>query len=116
MSEVREQTSAFFDLYRANSVPEAAINDFIEDWHRSGEEESRELWQFLGMTKDEDAVWIMDARALPLLRMARETHESLVTAVGRYLDGLRASNALDDRAAIHSLAHWVVRRTTGCAG
>jgi hypothetical protein len=113
VSEVHDRTSAFFDLYQAHSVPEDAIDNFIEDWHRSGGEENRQLWQFLGMTEDEYSVWVIDARTLPLLRAARETGEKLVVVVGRYLDELLAGNAQADRAAIHSLSHWVARRSGG---
>jgi hypothetical protein len=112
VSEVHDRTSAFFDLYQAHGVSEDAIHDFIDDWHNSGEEEMRELWQFLGMTQDEYSVWVMDARALPLLRDARETQETLVLAVARYLDELRARNAPADRAATHALSHWMAHRSS----
>ncbi len=100
MSEIHDGTSAFFDLYRVHSVPEDAISEFIEDRHKSGDEEDRGLWQFLGMTADEYSVWVMDARTLPLLRTIRETHEDLVAAIASYLDGLGARNTLADRGAI----------------
>ena len=91
-------------------MPEAAIGDVIEAWHRSGQNEGRELWQFLGMTEDEYSIWVMDARTLPLLRTTRETRENLVAATARYLGGLRAANNPADRAAIHALWHWIGRR------
>lgn len=115
MSEVHDRTSAFFDLYRAHGVSEESISDFIDDWHNSSNEENRLLWQFLGMTEDEYSIWVMDGRTLPLLRDARETRETLVTAVARYLDGLRVRNAPAERAAIHALSHWVARRSNSSA-
>lgn len=116
MSEVHDRATAFFDLYRAHGVAEDAIGDFIEQWHNSGDDEERPVWQFLGMTEDEYSVWVMDARVLPLLRAVRETGENLVAAVTRYLDGLRAANEAANRAAVHALSHWVARRSGGCTG
>lgn len=110
MSEVHERTSAFFDLYQAHRVAEDAIGDIVEAWHNTGDEETRTLSQFLGMTEDELAIWVMDARTLPLLRAARETQEKLVAAVARYIDGLRAGNTAADSAAIRALSHWAEQR------
>jgi hypothetical protein len=110
VSDVRSRTSSFFDLYSAGQVPEAAINDFVENWHTSGDKEVRPLSDFLGMTDDEYAVWVMDGRTLPLLRDARQAREQPAVAVTRYLDRLRAEADPLDRAAVHALSHWVARR------
>jgi hypothetical protein len=53
VSEVRSRTSSFFDLYIPAQVQESAIDDFIEAWHTSGDEEVRPLSHFPGMTEDE---------------------------------------------------------------
>ena len=111
MSEVRSQTPCFFDLYDAGQMPEGAIDDFVESWHRSGDEEARPLSRFLGMTDDEYAVWAMDGRTLPLLRAARQANEPLAVAVARYLDRLRAAADPADRAAVDALSHWVARHS-----
>ncbi len=116
MSEVRSRTSAFFDLYSAGQVPESAIDDFIDAWHTSGDEEVRPLSCFLGMTEDEYAVWVMDGRTLPLLRSARREKEKLAVAVARYLSELRTAANPVDRAAIHALSHWVARHAPGADG
>ena len=101
--------SSFFDCYNAGELPESAIDDYVEAWHCSGEAEDRPLSGFLGMTDDEYSVWVMDGRALPVLRSARREQQELVAAVGGYLDGLRAAANPVNRAAIHALSHWVAR-------
>ena len=106
MSEVHDRT-AFFDLYQAPRLPEDAIGDFVEARHNTGDEETRPLSQFLGITEDEYAIRVMDARTLPLLRTARATKEKLVAATERYLDGLKVRNAATDSAAIRALSHWL---------
>ncbi len=116
MSEVRSRTSAFFDLYNAGQVPESAIDDFVEAWHVSGDEERRPLSRFLGMTEDEYSVWVLDGRTLPVLRAARREQEKLVIAVARYLDGLRTAMNPVDRAVIHALSRWTARHASGQGG
>jgi hypothetical protein len=59
VSEVRNRTSSFFDLYSAGELPESAIDDHVEAWHCAGEAEDRPLSRFLGMTEDEYSVWVM---------------------------------------------------------
>jgi hypothetical protein len=112
VSEVRSLTPCFFDRYNAGQAPESAIDDCVEAWHCSGDEEVRPLSRFLGMTDDEYAVWVMDGRTLPLLRAARLAHERLDVAVRGYLDQLRATANPVNRAAIHALSHWLQRDRT----
>jgi hypothetical protein len=60
VSETRNTTAAFFDLYERGDVPKDAIDDFVGAWHGAGDAESRPLSAFLGMTADEYVVWVME--------------------------------------------------------
>jgi hypothetical protein len=64
------------------------------------------------MTSDEYAVWVMDARSLPLILAARRAQEPLHDAVARHIAAMRAAANPDDRSAILSLSHWLERRVT----
>jgi hypothetical protein len=110
VSDVRNRIASFFDLYSQGDVSEDAIDDFVGAWHDSGDAEGRSLSSFLGITADEYAVWVMDARTLPLILAARRAHEPLHDAVERYLVSMRAAANPSDRSAIWSLSHWVERR------
>ena len=106
---MKSRPASFFDLYRAGQVPESSIDDYVEAWHASGDDEDRPLSAFLGLTEDECAVWVMDGRTLPMLLAARQAGETLPVAVTRYLDMLRKAASLEDRAAILARSHWVNR-------
>jgi hypothetical protein len=111
VSDVRSRTASFFDLYGQGQVSADEIHTFVDTWHASGDAEDSPLSEFLGMTQDEYAVWVMDARSLPLILGARRTNEPLNDAVARYLTQMRTTaNALDS-SPISSLSHWVSRRT-----
>ncbi|PPQ35554.1 hypothetical protein [Rhodopila globiformis] len=85
MSETRDTTAAFFDLYERGEVSEDAIDDFVGAWHEAGDVGGRPLSAFLGMTADEYVVWVMNARVLPVIREARRTKQGLREAIAHYL-------------------------------
>lgn len=98
-------------IYLDGQAPEDAIDDAVDAWHDSGDEETRPLSSFLGMTDDGYVVWVMDGRTLPLLRDARRAGEHLDAAVARYVHELQAMPASVNAASIHALSHWLQRRT-----
>ncbi len=109
MSDVDAPTSLFFDRYCEGRVDEDAISDGIETWHDSGDEEQRDLPEFLGMTDDEYAIWAMDGRSLPMLAEARRTGRNLRDAVAEHLAAMQANPTREDGTAIYALTHWVAR-------
>ena len=113
MSDVQVGTEAFFDLFSRGQVSADAIDDFVEAWHTSGEEEDRPLSDFLGMTEDEYAVWVMDARTLPLILSVRQSGGSLPLAVAGYVDDMRAAANPIDGSAIWALSRWATRHGGG---
>ncbi len=110
MSEFRNKTASFFDLYSQGDVSEDAIDHFVGAWHDAGEADDRSVSEFLGLTTDEYAVWVMDARSLPLILAARRENEPLHDAVARYVARMQAASDPLDRSPIWSLSHWVSRR------
>jgi hypothetical protein len=111
VSDIRNRTASFFDLYSRGDASEHEIDDFVGAWHNSGDRETLSLFEFLGLTEDEYAVWVMDARSLPLILASRLAREPLHEAVARYLAKMQATADPLDRSAIWSLSHWVGRRS-----
>lgn len=108
--DIQNTTASFFDLYSRGDVSEDAIDDFVGAWHDAGEANDRSVSEFLGLTEDEYAVWVMDARSLPLILAARRQNELLHDAVARYIAKMPAAADPLDRSPIWSLSHWVGRR------
>lgn len=111
MSDARTKPRTFFDLFIEGQATRDDMDDFIDAWHDSGDEEQRPLHEFLGMTEEEYAVWMMDTRILPVLALARRssgpTIESLIADRVRRM---RAANDPLDRTALFSLDHWLKAR------
>ncbi len=110
MSDLQSRAKRFFDLYAADRVPDTAIDDFVEAWHDSDASEQPTLPEFLGMTDDEYAVWVMDARTLPALRTARRTARPLPEAIMDHLQALRNEADPANQSAILALSHWLAQR------
>ena len=91
MSDVHIEAATFFDLYARGEVSAPEINDFVEVWHSSGDEEQRSLSDYLGMTEDESSVWLMDTGSPPIILTARRLAARLLTLVADYLVELRAA-------------------------
>jgi hypothetical protein len=112
VSEVGTKPRSFFDLFIDGLVPAKDANDFVTAWHDSGDEEQRPLAEFLGMTGEEYALWMMDRRVLPEIAAARRPGgPALATLMTERVRRMRAANNPIDRTALFSLAHWL--RATG---
>lgn len=108
MSDVQHDTSTFFSLYSEGQISADQIDDFVEAWHRSGNTETRSLPEYLGMSEDEYAVWVMSHAALPWVLAARRERRPLAELVTEYLAELRRSHPAN-RRAMHALSHWLQR-------
>jgi hypothetical protein len=108
VSDVQHEARTFFSLYSDGLITGDPIDDFVEAWHNSGDDENRSLPEYLGMTDDEHAVWLMSHGALPSIPAARRDRRPLSDVVAKYLrDQQRTRPA--DRPAIHALSHWLQR-------
>jgi hypothetical protein len=108
MSEVQERS--FFDLYSQGAVPAEAIEDFVGDWHDTGDEETRPLSAYLGMTPEEYSLWVLDPRTLPVILHARRSGQALRDSVAAYAAGLRDRALASDRSALWTLTHWLAAK------
>lgn len=54
----------FADLYAVGEVTSDQFADYVKAWHESGDEETRELHEYLGLTLQEYARWVEQADAL----------------------------------------------------
>ncbi|MSP01349.1 MAG: hypothetical protein EXR07_09935 [Acetobacteraceae bacterium] len=72
MSDVLQKAPTFFSLYSLGLATADQADDFVEAWHESGDEETRSLAEYLGLTGEEYGVWVITTRALPSIRAARQ--------------------------------------------
>ncbi len=67
-------TRTFLEQYLTGDVDMDAIDDFVETWHTG--DGGTELWEFLGMTWEEYALWVERPVSLPFILAAHRKHTS----------------------------------------
>ena len=104
MSEPR----SFIDRASTGQVLFNEIDDFVERWHRG--ESAEELHEYLGMTRDEYALWLGNPDALAIICAARRRRQSLTDAVNEAMPELRMAAQSGDAAKIRNMEAWLQRR------
>lgn len=107
MSDTTQQSPTFFALYSEGRVNADQADDYVEAWHESGDEETRSLAEYLGMSEEEYDVWLMTPRALPVILAARRAERPLQEFVAPFYDTLRAAGDPEDRPVLHTMGYWL---------
>lgn len=107
MSEIAQKAPTFFSLYEEGSVEANQVHDYIGAWHDTGDEETRPLSEYLGMTKEEFGVWVITPRMLPAILAARRANRPLPEFVAPFYDKLRAANNPSDKPVLFAMGHWL---------
>jgi hypothetical protein len=64
-----DSPKTFFDLYLKGDIQPMMIDDFIDRWHENPR--GMELYEFLGLTKEEYAIWVREPNCLPAIARER---------------------------------------------
>jgi len=109
VSEVHNMSPTFMTLYDQGRVTPEQIDDFVEAWHESGDEEQRSLVEYLGMTESEYDIEFITPRALPVILAARRANRPLQDFVAPLFEELQAAGLPEDKPVLHALSHWLQR-------
>jgi len=109
VSEVQNELPTFMTLYDQGAVTAEQIDDFVEAWHESGDDEQRSLVEYLGMTEAEYDVEFITPRALPAILAARRANRPLREFVLPFFEKLRAAGDPRDKPVLHTLGFWLQR-------
>ena len=107
MSDLSHEAPTFLKLYSEGLVTADEVDDYVEAWHESGDEETRELHEYLGMTWEEHGVWVITPRALPTILAARRANRPLREFVAPFFETLRSAANPDDRPVLHAMSYWL---------
>jgi hypothetical protein len=80
------------------------IDDFIDVWHAGGT--GVELWEFLGMTRDEYGLWVENPAVLVALVESRRRG----TTVAESAHVLAQATNRADAAEMREVEHWLRMR------
>jgi hypothetical protein len=105
VSDIAHETSTFFALYSEGRATAEQVDDFVDAWHESGDEETRPLSEYLGMTEEEYGVWVITPRALPAILAARRAKRPLRDFVAPLFERLRSAGDPNDRPVLHAMGY-----------
>jgi hypothetical protein len=107
VSDVVPKLDTFFALYDCGRVTAEQIDDFVEAWHESGDDEQRSLAEFLGVTEEEYGILIITDRALPAILAARRANRPLREFVAPLFESLQSAANPDDKPVLHAMGYWL---------
>ncbi|UVI31010.1 hypothetical protein [Paenibacillus spongiae] len=101
MSKLKYMEACF-----AGEALQEEIEDYIEEWHESNSTE--EVYEYLGMTEEEYAIWVENDSMLRTIFHARKLGISINEFIGRNnAESLVARSASPEEAA--SIKEWLAR-------
>ena len=109
---VEPKTPTFFDLYGQGLALPDEIDDFIDRWHEGAGSPggSVPLHEYLGLTRDEYEIWVLDPDVLPYLLIARREARPLSEVMNEYLDEFPVAARASDTATVQALRGWLAKR------
>lgn len=111
VSEVDNRSPTFMALYDQGRATAEQLDDFVEAWHDSGDDEQRSLVEYLGMTEAEYDLEFITPRALPIILAARRADRPLQDFVAPFFEALQAAGNPEDKSVLRALSHWLQRHT-----
>jgi hypothetical protein len=101
----KSRDAPFLQRYLNGEVLSDDIDDFIDAWHETSGK--KELFAFLGMTKEEYALWLRDPDLLPHIARARQTRLPLASAVRSAFAELPIAARSADTPKVRRLKRWL---------
>src|ERR1022692_3680788 len=79
MSSKHQEDATFLERYLDGEVPAEDIDDYVDRWH--AKPGNQQIFEFLGLSRDEYAVRMRDPNALPHIARARREHQPLGSVI-----------------------------------
>ncbi len=99
------QSDSFVSLAVAGEVPTDAIDDYVDQWHQNPA--GQPLHEYLGMTRDEYALWISAPDTLPLIVASRRLDTPLSVLAHDSIQSMRVAAHAGDALKLRRLEAWL---------
>ena len=108
MSKKSASDKTFLERYMNGEVLAEDIDDFVDAWHQNSGE--KEIFEYLGMTRDEYSIWLRDPDVLPHIARARRNNIDLPTALHASVVDMPIAARSSDQLRIKRLLQWLEQR------
>ncbi|RFP16625.1 hypothetical protein D0T25_18390 [Duganella sp. BJB488] len=97
--------SSFIEKCLAHEATPEDIDDYIELWHQNPGDQP--LHEYLGMTRNEYALWIVNAAILPTLLNIRSKHQSMDQLLAEFDHQFPATAKSTSPSGAMALMKWL---------
>jgi hypothetical protein len=108
MSKKSASDKTFLERYMNGEVLSEDVDDFVDAWHQNSGE--KEIFEYLGMTRDEYSIWLRDPDVLPYIAKARRNNIDLTTALHASVVDMPIAARSSDQLKIKRLLQWLEHR------
>jgi capsid protein len=105
MSSDPKSASTFLERYLNGEVLAEEIDDYVDLWHE--DPDAKEIYEFLGMTREEYSLWLRDPDMLPHVARARRERLPLAVVVRASLENLPIAARPADADKVKRLIRWL---------
>lgn len=84
------------------------IDDWVDRWH--DDDTAAQIWEYLGLTRDEYALWVERPESLRFIVAAHERREPVEQVLAAYENRQLVAARAEDAQAAHAIESWL-RRT-----
>ena len=103
--------ATFVDLCLDGRATLDDIDDFVDRWHEAGDDEERELHEYLGLTWDEYALWVERPASLRYVLFSRRFGVPLEEALAEYpVEREPVAARARSKAEVRDLLAWLKTR------
>jgi hypothetical protein len=105
MSEEPLSYRTFIQLYMNGEVLPEDIDEFVDAWHQ--DQDRKEIFEYLGMTKQEYSIWLHDPDVLPHIVRARRDNLDLPTVLRQSIEDMPIAARSSDQVKVKRLLRWL---------
>ena len=107
MSSTIQHKRSFLEQYLNGEVLSEDIDDFVDSWHENPS--GIEIYEFLGMSREEYSLWLGNPETLPQIARARRTGVPLDVALRAALEDIPIAARSADAIRVKRLMRWLAR-------
>lgn len=79
MSSKNQTEATFLERYLNGEVLAEEIDDYVDRWHTASSKQ--QIYDFLGLSRDEYALWVRHRDLLPQIALARREQRPLTSVI-----------------------------------
>ena len=105
MSNKAQKPPTFMESYLTGTVSAEDIDDYVDSWHATAG--AGEIYEFLGFSEEEYALWLRDPDVLPHIARARVEGKALAAVIDSALQEMAGASRSSNGMRVKRLKRWL---------